>query len=87
MFKRQYDFNTLRIIDFGLAAYLDKKGRHFLKCGTPGYVAPEVVKGDESYGFNVDSFSCGAVFYFLLTGQHLFKGQNFDKVMKANKRC
>ena len=43
------------------------------KCGSPGYVAPEVFKG-QWYSYKVDVFSLGSVFYQLLTGEYLFDG-------------
>lgn len=33
---------TLKIIDFGLAAYVNEENHVFPKCGTPGYISPEV---------------------------------------------
>lgn len=65
MFKRPYDYSTLRIIDFGLATYVDIGKYYFQKCGTPGYVAPEILHGVEKYAYKVDAFSCGSIFYFL----------------------
>lgn len=49
----------VKLADFGMAGFLarDKKLRG--RCGTPGYVAPDILKADKngSYGLNVDMFS------------------------------
>jgi len=42
MFKKQ-DSLDLGICDFGLATYADEKAYLFVRCGTPGYVAPEII--------------------------------------------
>ena len=53
----------VRIADFGLAIITaPSDGRVTGKCGSPGYVAPEVFKG-QYYSFKVDVFSLGSVFY------------------------
>lgn len=63
--------NYLDIVigDFGLAdiyqANLLEKQK---KCGTIGYVAPEILKG-EKYDLRVDVFSLGVILYLLITGE------------------
>jgi calcium-dependent protein kinase len=55
----------------------------FPKCGTPGYVAPEILqlKNRESkYSPVCDVFSAGVIFYKLLTGKSLFTGEEPDKI-------
>lgn len=42
MFKNKYSVNNLRIVDLGLATKTDVKAFKYPKCGTPGYVAPEI---------------------------------------------
>lgn len=37
------------------------------RCGTPGYVAPEILK-DLPYTTNCDVYSAGIIFYYMLTG-------------------
>lgn len=37
----------LKIVDFGLATFQHEKTIIFTKCGTPGFVAPEVINYDE----------------------------------------
>lgn len=58
-----YDAKTqeLRLIDFGLSTMKDNINL-FKKCGTPGYVAPEILRG-EDYDEAVDYFSLGVVLY------------------------
>jgi serine/threonine protein kinase len=46
-----------------------------MKCGTPGYVAPEILK-NEGYTSKCDIFSLGSLMFNLLTGFFLFSGDN-----------
>ena len=54
----------LKLGDFGLSEYHAKKELLFRRCGTPGYLAPEILIGKE-YGINCDLFSLGVIFYIL----------------------
>ncbi len=60
-FQNKWDFK-LKIGDFGLAEYAKKKDFLFRKCGTPGYVAPEVLLNGV-YDKKCDLFR--ALFYVL----------------------
>ncbi len=42
MFKHKDKLDSLVIVDFGLADFEDQLPYLFSKCGTPGYVAPEI---------------------------------------------
>ena len=56
----------------------------FKRCGTPGYVAPEILQykeGDQFYNEKCDIFSLGVIFYILLTGKKLFTGQNQKEII------
>jgi calcium/calmodulin-dependent protein kinase I len=59
----------IKITDFGLAKYIgnSKTGQINVPCGTPAYMAPEVLRG-ESYGPQVDNWSLGVILYILLCG-------------------
>lgn len=53
------------IADFGLADYFNPKGDYmFKRCGTPGYVAPEVLQ-DKIYDYKVDLFSAGILMFIM----------------------
>ncbi|CAD8141236.1 unnamed protein product [Paramecium octaurelia] len=75
------------ITDFGLADYYSMKGNYlFTRCGTPGYVAPEVLH-DEAYDFKIDIFSVGCLMFVLLAGRSPFKGQKYDDIVMKNYHC
>jgi serine/threonine protein kinase len=37
----------LKIVDYGLATFHNERQIIFTKCGTPGFVAPEIITYDE----------------------------------------
>lgn len=64
--------SNFKVCDFGLATHIDVKSYLYKRCGTPGYVAPEVVKSDSNDdSFRVtpkcDTFSAGVLLYLLLS--------------------
>ncbi|CAD8117819.1 unnamed protein product [Paramecium sonneborni] len=80
----------LKIVDFGLATYSTLKRFKYPKCGTPGFVAPEVINlqnSNQTYDKVCDIFSCGVIFYKLLTGRDVFPGSGFTYVLELNKKC
>lgn len=81
--KSDYD---IRVADFGLAAFSPNDELLCHKCGSPGYVAPEVFKG-KGYSYKVDIFSLGAVFFNLISGRYLFSGKDLQELLKRNIEC
>lgn len=61
------------ITDLGLACRADSREAR-LKCGTPGYVAPEILY-NEKFTSKADIFSIGCFLFNLLTLGRLFTGQ------------
>ena len=60
----------VKIIDFGLATHIKATDYIFKKCGTPGYIAPEVFKYDVKvpgtyYDEKCDIFSVGCIMYYM----------------------
>ncbi len=73
LFKNNDDNAPLKATDFGLAGKLPKNRDEPLsrRCGTPSYMAPEVI--NRKYGAEADVWSCGVVAYQLLTGRLPFR--------------
>ncbi len=68
------DFNV-KLTDFGFAKVLQGGDRLYEVCGTPGYLAPELLKAGmlerhecEGYSFEVDAWACGVIMFTLLVG-------------------
>ena len=71
--------NNIKLCDFGVGKYiLNENEILFDQCGTPAYIAPEVISGDGYSGFPVDLWSSGIVLYSLLMGNIPFKAQNLN---------
>eukprot|EP00933_Yihiella_yeosuensis_P051608 TRINITY_DN49589_c0_g1_i1.p1 TRINITY_DN49589_c0_g1~~TRINITY_DN49589_c0_g1_i1.p1 ORF type:complete len:809 (-),score=108.75 TRINITY_DN49589_c0_g1_i1:15-2375(-) len=59
----------VKLTDFGFAKNLQKSGVARTKCGSPGYVAPEIlVQGGCEYTKAVDLYAFGVMSYMLLSG-------------------
>uniref|UniRef100_A0A3Q4B4M4 Protein kinase domain-containing protein n=1 Tax=Mola mola TaxID=94237 RepID=A0A3Q4B4M4_MOLML len=75
----------IMVSDFGLSKMLEH-GTMSTACGTPGYVAPEVL-AQKPYSKAVDCWSIGVITYILLCGYPPFFEQNetrlFSKIMRA----
>ena len=78
----------MKIADFGFAKHVCDLKPHEVACGTPGYVAPEILRGDP-YGVEVDIWSAGVICYVLLAGYPPFYDDNqkklFKKIKEGNK--
>ncbi|OQR99104.1 calcium/calmodulin-dependent protein kinase [Achlya hypogyna] len=73
----------IKIADFGFAKQ-DMNASLTTACGTPGYVAPEILKG-ESYGKTVDIWSIGVITFILLCGYPPFHDENQKRLFNAIK--
>ena len=62
----------IKVTDLGLSKFVDMNTHLKTFCGTPQYIAPEVlfsrVRGDGTYGLKVDMWSLGVILYVLLCG-------------------
>ena len=74
----------VKIGDFGLAIKKRKKMRQTM-CGTPNYMAPEIV-AQKGHGLEVDIWSAGCIFYTLLVGRPPFQTETVKKTYKKIKK-
>uniref|UniRef100_A0A8C6PVS1 Calcium/calmodulin-dependent protein kinase IGb n=1 Tax=Nothobranchius furzeri TaxID=105023 RepID=A0A8C6PVS1_NOTFU len=85
LYYSQDEDSKIMISDFGLSKMADS-GIMSTACGTPGYVAPEVL-AQKPYSKAVDCWSIGVITYILLCGYPPFYEENetrlFSKIMKA----
>ena len=72
--------NKIKICDFGVSKRIKNNEIMYEQCGTPTYIAPEILKGKGYEGFSVDVWSVGVVLYAMLSGTVPFKGNNLREL-------
>ncbi|KAF4114801.1 calcium/calmodulin-dependent protein kinase type 1D [Onychostoma macrolepis] len=81
------DGSKIMISDFGLSKMEGTGDVMSTACGTPGYVAPEVL-AQKPYSKAVDCWSIGVIAYILLCGYPPFYDENdsklFEQILKAD---
>jgi len=74
LYETTQEHSNIKISDFGLARFVN--GEYATTaCGTPGYIAPEVIQGN-GYGQEVDYWSIGIILYVMLSGFPPFYNEN-----------
>ncbi|WOL11034.1 hypothetical protein Cni_G19795 [Canna indica] len=85
----------LKVSDFGLSAVAEQShgedGLLHTFCGTPAYIAPEVLRKRGYDGAKVDIWSCGIILFVLMAGYLPFQDPNivamYRKIYKGDFRC
>ena len=88
LLRKEGDFDCV-IADFGLSQKADEDYM-FVRCGTPGYVAPEVINLKDlkaKYTTVCDLFSVGVIFHLLALRKSPFPGREYDDVLSQNRLC
>ena len=84
------DISDIKLVDFGLAK-LTHEHDLYQVCGTPGYIAPEVLRRNSSTATRVcpkaDVFSAGMVLYQLVYGRLPFRSSHTSELLSLNKQC
>ncbi|CAN0846806.1 CBL-interacting serine/threonine-protein kinase 14 [Linum grandiflorum] len=85
---------NLKVSDFGLSAVheqIQSDGLLHTLCGTPAYVAPEILAKKGYDGAKVDIWSCGVILFVLVSGYLPFNDTNlmamYKKIYKGEFRC
>ncbi|PWZ55779.1 CBL-interacting protein kinase 31 [Zea mays] len=85
---------NLKVSDFGLSALTEQvkaDGLLHTTCGTPNYVAPEVIEDGGYDGATADIWSCGVILFVLLAGYLPFEDDNiialYKKISEAQFSC
>lgn len=81
------DKMQIKIGDFGLATKLEFDGdRKRTICGTPNYIAPEILEGKNGHSYEVDTWSLGVIIYTLLIGKPPFETSDVKTTYKKIKQ-
>ncbi|KAG6862263.1 hypothetical protein C0995_002194 [Termitomyces sp. Mi166 len=64
----------IKVADFGLAKFVDSQTMFKTLCGSPAYLAPEIVRQENSEGYDnlVDSWSVGVIVFMMLSRKNPF---------------
>jgi polo-like kinase 1 len=77
------DKMEVKLGDFGLATKLDFDGeKKRTICGTPNYIAPEVLEGKAGHSYEVDIWSLGVIIYTLIIGKPPFETSDVKTTYK-----
>src|SRR5919108_597599 len=78
--KDDYD---IKVSDFGAAQLARADVTQVSGVGSPFYMSPEQIRGDDEIGWQSDMFSLGGVLYHMLTGRRAFAGGTAYELMEA----
>ena len=73
------DFDSVKIVDFGLAVSIKSRVELMSTCGTLIYQAPEQIFTNARQSKSIDIFACGFILYEMLTGKHPLLQKGEDK--------
>lgn len=79
----------IKMADFGMASFVGVDNLVRGRCGTPGFVAPEILRTavNSGYGNKVDMFSAGVTLYVMLVGYEPFYGESDAELISANREA
>ena len=72
----------VKICDFGVSKVVKRGEIMTEQCGTPAYIAPEILADRGYEGFAVDIWSAGVVLYAMLYGVVPFRANNMSELQK-----
>lgn len=81
------DFNCIKICDFGVSRVVKPGEKINEQCGTPAYLAPEIIADRGYEPFYVDIWSMGVLLYAMVCGTVPFKAKTLPDLHKLILRC
>lgn len=80
-------FYNIRLTDFGISRDFEENAEFHTICGSPSYLAPEIIKG-EPYNTKSDIWGMGVVLYSMVNGKLPFNATNkkdlFNQILKED---
>jgi len=82
------DRGHIKLVDFGFAKRLkDITQKTNTNCGTPAYIAPEVLRGHNGHGYEVDVWSLGVLMVEIVSGQTPFHADTTQGIYEKIHLC
>jgi len=89
VYRQRRNFNSsqfhLKIADFGFARHLERASLAETLCGSPLYMAPEILQ-HQSYDAKADIWSAGTVLFEMIAGKPPFNGENHMDLLRNIQR-
>jgi serine/threonine-protein kinase len=78
------EHGNARILDFGLAGLVDEFSEEESRAGTPAYMSPEQIEGQEQT-IQSDIYALGLLLYELFTGKRAFDAPSLNELIKLRR--
>jgi len=89
--RRAFEYDFVKILDFGLVKHRADAGAQRVDLsqtgivpGTPSFMAPEMILGEDGVDGRADLYALGCVAYWLLTAQHVFSNTTVGALLVAH---
>jgi serine/threonine protein kinase len=76
------DYTEIKLCDFGVSRFAKQGERYTEQCGTPAYLAPEIIANEGYEPFYVDIWSMGVLLYAMISASVPFKAKTLADLQK-----
>jgi len=85
LLSQHKDLNTVKLADFSFAMYVKRKNECRTLCGTPGYLAPEMLERFPAYDTKCDVWSAGCLLFLLIGGYLPFDDEDDEVIFDLTR--